>query len=301
VEPRRRHQRRQPGHELLRLEHERRRPVAPAPSGGAWRKVVDTELAFAAAAESQGTKDAFLAFLADDGVVFQPGPVNGKGWWKDRPKKPGVLRWRPAFAAVARDGSLGFTTGPWVFGAPGAAAGTPPHGWFATIWRREPDGIYRFVADGGVGSTGAAPDLAKVDAVVSYRPPKTDPAKDETVRVMSLEAMEARFLALVREKGLAAAYAELLDDEARALREGGPLVSGRKAIVAAAAAQPIPASWTVQGSGVALSNDLGYTYGAWTAAGDKPANGWFLRAWRRAPGGGWTLALDLLMTGPMGS
>ncbi|MCU0225308.1 MAG: nuclear transport factor 2 family protein [Acidobacteria bacterium] len=113
--------------------------------------------------------------------------------------------------------------------------------------------------------------------------------------------MEARFLALAREQGLAAAYGELLDPEARALRGERGLLSGRDPIVAAAATQPVPAGWTVQKSGVAASNDLGYTWGAWVAAGEKPASGWFLRAWRREPGGGWLLALDLLITAPAGS
>jgi hydrophobe/amphiphile efflux-1 (HAE1) family protein len=279
---------------------------APAPAGreAAWRAVVATELAFAREAEARGTKEAFLAFLAEDGVVFQPGPVNGRSWWKDRPKQPGVLRWRPAFAAVARDGELGFTTGPWVFEAPpreGAPAAPPPHGWFATIWQRQADGTYRFAADGGIGAGGPAPDLAAVAARESFRPSQADPAQDESVRVMSLEAMEARFLALAREQGLAAAYGELLDPEARALRGERGLLSGREQIVAAAGTQPVPAGWTVQNSGVAASNDLGYTWGAWVAAGEKPASGWFLRAWRREPGGGWQLALDLLMTAPAGS
>lgn len=279
---------------------------APGPAGrdAAWRALVATELAFAREAEARGTKDAFLAFLAEDGVVFQPGPVHGKSWWKDRPKQPGVLRWRPAFAAVSRDGGLGFTTGPWVFDAPPREGTTPPpspHGWFATIWQRQADGTYRFAADGGTGAGGPAPDLAAVAARESFRPSRVDPAKDETVRVMSLEAMEARFLASARQQGLAAAYGELLDPEARALRPHQGLVSGRRSIVDAAAAQPVPESWAVQGSGVAASNDLGYTWGAWAAAGEAPVRGWFLRAWRREPGGGWQLALDLLMTAPAGS
>jgi len=118
---------------------------------------------------------------------------------------------------------------------------------------------------------------------------------------MSLEAMEARFLALAGERGIAAAYAEFLDPGARALREGTGLIAGRKEILASLAGARAPAAWKVEGSGVATSNDLGYTYGAWETPGGKPERGWFLRAWRRAPGEGWTLVLDLLMTGPQGS
>ena len=40
--------------------------------------VVEAERAFARAAATKGTRDAFLEFLAGDGIIFQPGPVNGK-------------------------------------------------------------------------------------------------------------------------------------------------------------------------------------------------------------------------------
>ena len=38
--------------------------------------IVEAERAFARAAATKGTRDAFLEFLADDGIIFQPGPVN---------------------------------------------------------------------------------------------------------------------------------------------------------------------------------------------------------------------------------
>jgi len=54
-------------------------------------------------------------FLADDGIIFQPGPVNGKKFWGERPARKGLLSWEPVFADVSRAGDLGYTTGPWEF------------------------------------------------------------------------------------------------------------------------------------------------------------------------------------------
>ena len=48
------------------------------------RALVEMEHAFAKAAATKGTRDAFIEFLADDGIVFQPGPVNGKKFWTGR-------------------------------------------------------------------------------------------------------------------------------------------------------------------------------------------------------------------------
>src|SRR6266404_8866199 len=79
------------------------------------RALVEMEHAFAKAAATKGTRDAFLEFLADDGIIFQPGPVNGKKFWTERPSRKGLLSWEPVFADVSRAGELGYTTRPWEF------------------------------------------------------------------------------------------------------------------------------------------------------------------------------------------
>ena len=80
------------------------------------QEMVQTEQAFSRMAAEKNTRDAFMAFIADDGLLFRPGRVNGKKWLQDiRPpsdKHPG-LAWQPAFAGMAAAGDLGFTTGPW--------------------------------------------------------------------------------------------------------------------------------------------------------------------------------------------
>src|SRR5260370_31801 len=64
------------------------------------RALVQAEHDFAKAAATKGTRAAFLEFLADDGIIFQPGPVNGKKFWTGRPAGKGLLSWEPAFADV---------------------------------------------------------------------------------------------------------------------------------------------------------------------------------------------------------
>src|SRR5215218_2937580 len=85
----------------------------------ALHEMVTTEQAFSKMAEEKNTRDAFLAFIADDGLLFRPGAVNGKKWLLENPlppsdKKP-LLAWQPSFAGMAASGDMGFTTGPWEF------------------------------------------------------------------------------------------------------------------------------------------------------------------------------------------
>src|SRR5205085_10609826 len=116
------------------------------------RALVEMEHAFAQAAATKGTRDAFLEFLADDGIIFQPGPVNGKKFWSERPSRKGLLSWEPIFADVSRAGDLGYTTGLWEFRPNGPDAQPGAFGQYFTIWKKQRDGSWKAVLDRGVAS-----------------------------------------------------------------------------------------------------------------------------------------------------
>ena len=59
-------------------------------------EVVAVERAFAARVREAGVKAGFSEYLAPEGVVFRPGPVNGREFFAGRPASAGVLTWRPA-------------------------------------------------------------------------------------------------------------------------------------------------------------------------------------------------------------
>lgn len=50
----------------------------------ALESLVNTERAFAGASEEKGTREAFMAFIADDGILFRPTAVRGKPAMKPR-------------------------------------------------------------------------------------------------------------------------------------------------------------------------------------------------------------------------
>ena len=52
--------------------------------------MVEAEKKFYQTGQEKGTRAAFLAFLADDGIVFRPGPVNGKESWGSVPKPASI-------------------------------------------------------------------------------------------------------------------------------------------------------------------------------------------------------------------
>src|SRR6185295_8812942 len=77
----------------------------------ALQDMVKTEQAFSKMAEEQNTRDAFMTFIADDGLLFRPGAVNGKKWMLEHPAPPAsdkrpLLAWQPAYAVMAASGDM---------------------------------------------------------------------------------------------------------------------------------------------------------------------------------------------------
>ena len=92
------------------------------------RSLAAAESAFAQESVAKGVRTAFLRALSDDGIVFQPGPQNGRKAWEARKDSEGVLLWQPVLAVVAASGDLGYTTGPWTFKRPRRTSKPPPSG-----------------------------------------------------------------------------------------------------------------------------------------------------------------------------
>ncbi|QKR98681.1 hypothetical protein F9288_02735 [Sphingomonas sp. CL5.1] len=106
------------------------------------QSAVEAERAFAAMAQARGQWTAFRAFAADEATMFAPQPVNAQAFLKPLADPPRSLSWSPSLSYISCDGTTAANTGPWR----GASGG---HGYFSTIWRRQPDGGWKWIVDGG--------------------------------------------------------------------------------------------------------------------------------------------------------
>lgn len=129
--------------------------------------VIGAERAFAARAGEVGWVPAFREFVAPDGQLAQPtGYVNAPeqlAATEDDGNRN--LFWWPAFAAISRSGDLGFTTGAVSFD--GART---PRGHYFTVWRRQPDGSWKWIYDGGVGPIAGPETLTPPGGAVTMAP-----------------------------------------------------------------------------------------------------------------------------------
>ncbi|MES1241580.1 MAG: nuclear transport factor 2 family protein [Acidobacteriota bacterium] len=255
--------------------------------------MVATERAFSKLSQEKGMKEAFVTYIADDGILFRGGAfVKGKAWTQERPNPPVTLVWWPTHAGISASGDLGWTTGPYEI-KQGEDSG---HGNFVTVWRKQADGNWRFAIDFGnhyeppTGETGAPalkPGLARSSAS------KTDPA---ALRESLLAA--DRELGQATGQGTATAYQARFADDGLLLRNEAQPYMGREA--ARGGLDKGPAAMTSQpiDGGVSAAGDLGYTYGSaeWKK-GDATSAGNYMRIWEKRDGA-WKLRLDVLTEAP---
>ena len=244
--------------------------------------VIAAERAFAARAAEVGWVQAFRAFVAPDGVLLSSAPVKAPerlAQLTDTGDR--TLAWWPAYAGIARSGDIGFTTGPVLSGDETEVA---LH--YFTVWRRQRDGAWKWIFDGGVRVADPAP-LSRTQHDIPTLAVATGGAG-------SSQAAIAQVVELERTHPTAAAALPLLGETVRINRPGlapGIGRSGAAAMLASPARDITYAPFSAQGS---LAGDLVVTINEarWTSEGVARL-GYTVRVWQWQDGV-WRIVFDEL-------
>lgn len=111
------------------------------------------EKEFCTMAQLEGVEKAFLYFAADSAVILRRSQVlKGKEairrQYDSFPRKGVKLEWTPDFVDVSISGDLGYTFGKYTFTSTDSLGHTTKsEGVFHTVWKRQPNGKWRFVWD----------------------------------------------------------------------------------------------------------------------------------------------------------
>lgn len=278
--------------------------TVPTVPGTAWaadlqaelKALADNERAFAAMASEpdKTVRDAFLAFVADDGVVFGPeGPTNAKAAFTAAPAPPPgapklQLLWWPIHAEIASSADLGWTTGP----SKRIRGDQIRYGHFVTVWKKQTDGKWRFLIDHGIQTD----EMSSLGSDTPIPPVPADKARGEFKPADTKAALEQlmaadRELSKATAAGDKAGWLNRMSDDSRMLRNGPQPAVGKDA-VRAALEKEAPLTTEPLGGGVSAAGDLGYTYGKGTwKKGDATEPVDYLRIWEKQ-GDTWKLALD---------
>jgi ketosteroid isomerase-like protein len=262
--------------------------------------VVGAEHAFAQYSIDHGMKDAFLRFAAPDGILIRRKPVNAiEVWTQTNPAPTGLLTWWPIYADVSSAGDMGWTTGPWEFRDKPTDEKPSGNGHFFTVWRRQPDGSWKFVLDLGISHAAPATTETLLQYPSSLR--KNNGANNAHVHT---EAVQKSLLdaeqALSNEsssKGAGTALLARADETLRMYRNNSFPVVGLEAVRKSLKVTTEFIAWRPLKTDVAASGDLGYAYGTYEvrakSSDEKPTEqGNYARVWKRQ-GGAWRVVFQV--------
>jgi len=111
----------------------------------------DADIAFSDYSVTHGLQKAFIEFADDSVVLLKPNrmPIVGKlGLIKSYEGKSDsgfVLTWKPTNAIIAESGELGYTYGFWTY----VAKSDTSRGTYLTVWKKNSNGQWKFIADTG--------------------------------------------------------------------------------------------------------------------------------------------------------
>jgi len=265
--------------------------------------LVAAERAFARTSVEKGIRDSFLAFFADDGINFQPHPVNTKAAFRQRPapptRPPITLNWEPIYGDVAQAGDLGYTTGPYLLTDESPQKSPPQYGYFFSIWKQQADGSWKVVLDFGI-STPAPANSAEHPSFQAARQTSSAPssaqANPEAARSALIE-MEREFSRAAASNGVVNAFLKYLSDDARLYRDGMFPLTEKGAIRSFLSKKAAALAWKSIRADMSRSADLGYTYGSYELTNPGSPSiviekGYYVHVWKREAEGRWRVVLD---------
>ena len=267
------------------------RPVTAQPAEAS--HIVAAERAFAADGRAMGVDGSFLRWSADDAVMIAGGAPRRAHDILDPaavfdPAAPS-LAWWPNWAGIAKSGDLGFTTG-------AVEVGGVRTGHYFTVWRRQADGSWRWVYDGGTGAASAnapGPDAEPLLLPTSILgSPSPDAAMSE---VRAVEAV----LAAGAQRDQKEAHLALLAPDARLYVAPLPPAIGAQAFPAALDAWPRRLELSTPfGGGSSEAGDMVWTYGRalWTRD-ETPRAGHYVHLWQKRAMG-WMLVFAQIIPDP---
>jgi ketosteroid isomerase-like protein len=115
--------------------------------------LMKTDREFSAMSVKEGMFKAFLAYIAEDGVVLRDNSFPDKGKASMEKRFSGkydtsfILSWEPLFEKISENGDLGYTYG--LHTNTDKITGEITRGTYVTVWQKQSDGKWKYVLDSG--------------------------------------------------------------------------------------------------------------------------------------------------------
>jgi ketosteroid isomerase-like protein len=115
--------------------------------------LIQTDRDFSSMSVKEGMFKAFLFYIDEEGVILRDNSFPEKGKMSLSKRFAGksdtsfVLSWEPLFEKISESGEIGYTYG--IHTNTDKSSGAISKGTYATVWKRQKDGSWKFVLDIG--------------------------------------------------------------------------------------------------------------------------------------------------------
>ena len=122
------------------------------------KQLMEADMAFSKMSAEKGIKEAFMFYAADSAIKLRNKefPVIGKEAMKkmfeeDADPANTTLTWKPIKAEIAASNDIGYTWGNWKMRIDDSTTTDTKafYGNYFTVWKKQTDGSWKFVLDGG--------------------------------------------------------------------------------------------------------------------------------------------------------
>ena len=250
------------------------------------QKIYETEKAFEKTIADKGINQAFIQYLAEEGIIFQPVPINGREFWRSRPASPAFLTWNPVLVDVSANGALGYSTGNSIYRPQGKDDPNASYGEYATVWQRQPDGNYRAVLD--IGISHDKPAVIETE----WKSPTVLNADSISPKTTATAAAQS-FFETAQNDGVFKAYKNFAAEDIRFLRDGTMPIKGKKAALEQTKKDKSAIKYSKRMFFVG-AGDLAYLSDTYTLSKDQKitAKGNIVQIWKLR-NGVWEIVLDV--------
>ena len=265
--------------------------------------MVKAEKAFAKMATDESTKRAFVHYLSDSSIVFQPGPVAGKPHWEGAGDERDWLTWEPEFADISQAGDMGYTTGPFEYRSDRKDEKPAGTGHFLSIWKNDPAQGWKVMLDIGIGHApapkkpfGTSRQKVKPDNPVSIIAPATfENGPDYSGEILEVD----RKFSEKQATDAPSAYQFHLSEEARIFRPTAAPYDTPEAIAEYLKNTDKKYTFEPIRAIASASGDLAYVYGGGMVSipeGDttRTLNINYVRIWKKDGNRDWKIVADLV-------
>lgn len=254
-------------------------------------QLATVERSFSAASEKIGINESFVQFFADNCVMFNPNPVNGKELYKNGHPSSSHLTWFPTFVEVASSGELGLSTGPWEIRR--SKNDTPvAYGHYFSIWEKQPNGKWKVIFDNGIRYS--KENKRNEVEYISDLKTSNDAHKTNDELKKELMVSENKFIQSTQKNGIVKAYSLFSSSNVRIFRNDNFPSQNKKEGLILVKQDKIQSKFYPLATNIAVTGDLGFTYGISVDANNDSSS--YIRVWRNEVD--WKIAVDMLETFP---